>query len=96
LRSKPPETKSAEEIRAELAERISAGELDAYLIVPENYADENARYEFFSRKSGDFIVNETLKERSTPPFVRSVWRMPISARKIAGFEPQNQLADKIG
>lgn len=54
--------KSGEQIRAELGERIRRDELDAYLIVPGNYADADAKYEFFSRKSGDFIVNETLKD----------------------------------
>ncbi|HEY8563097.1 MAG TPA: ABC transporter permease [Pyrinomonadaceae bacterium] len=54
--------KMSEQIRAELAERIQNGQLDAYLIVPENYAGEAAKYEFFSRKAGDFIVNETLKD----------------------------------
>ena len=54
--------KTAEQIRAELAEAIKTGALDAYLIVPENYAQEEAKFEFFSRKSGDFIVNETLKD----------------------------------
>src|SRR5215204_1792742 len=54
--------RSSEQIRAELAGRIKTGELDSYLIVPENYAAENAVYEFYSRRSGDFIVNETLKD----------------------------------
>jgi ABC-2 type transport system permease protein len=54
--------KSAEQIRDDLARRIRASELDAYLIIPENYGDAAAKYEFFSRKSGDFIVNETLKD----------------------------------
>jgi len=54
--------KSSEQIRTELTSRIVNNELDAYLIVPENYADENAKYEFYSRKSGDFIVNEVLKD----------------------------------
>ena len=54
--------KSPEQIRAELGERIRRSELDAYLFVPENYADAAAKYEFYSRKSGDFIVNETLKD----------------------------------
>lgn len=54
--------KSAEQIRAELAEKIGRDELDAFLLVPQNYAAADARYEFFSRKSGDFIVNETLKD----------------------------------
>lgn len=54
--------KTSEQIRGELAEKIRSNELDAYLMIPENYADESAKYEFFSRKSGDFIVNETLRD----------------------------------
>ena len=54
--------KSAEQIRAEMAGRIKNGELDAYLIVPENYAAEDAKYEFFSRKPGDFVIKDTLKD----------------------------------
>ncbi len=56
------ETKTAEQIQRELAGRISAGELDAYLLIPENISDENAGFRFFSRKSGDFIVNATLED----------------------------------
>jgi ABC-2 type transport system permease protein len=56
------ETKTAEQIQSELAGRISAGELDAYLIIPENFADKNARFRFFSRKASDFIVNSTLED----------------------------------
>jgi ABC-2 type transport system permease protein len=54
--------KSPEQVRSELAVKIRLGELDAYLIVPENYNDVNARYEFLSRRSGDFVINETLKD----------------------------------
>lgn len=54
--------KTSEQIRNELASRIINSELDAYLIIPENYSDENVKYEFFSRKSGDFIINESLKD----------------------------------
>lgn len=56
------EGKSVEQIERELGGRISGGELDAYLIIPENYGDENAGYQFFSRKSGDFIINSTLED----------------------------------
>lgn len=54
--------KSAEQIRGEMAGRIKNGELDAYLIVPENYAAEDAKYEFFSRKPGDFVIKDTLRD----------------------------------
>lgn len=54
--------KSIEQIERELGGRIAGGELDAYLIIPENYADTKADFQFFSRKSGDFIINETLQD----------------------------------
>ncbi len=56
------EAKTIEQIQRELGGRIKDGELDAYLIIPENYNDENAKFRFFSRKSGDFIVNSTLED----------------------------------
>ena len=55
------ESKSTEQIERELGGKIRDGEIDAYLIVPENYGDENADYKFFSRKSGDFISNSTMQ-----------------------------------
>ncbi len=55
------EGKTDEQIRTELSSRIAAKELDAYLIVPENYSDPEAQFDFYSRKSGDLIVNESLK-----------------------------------
>lgn len=51
--------KSAEQIRSELNAKIVAKELDAFLIVPENF-DE--KFEFISRKSGDFITNSSLTD----------------------------------
>lgn len=54
--------KTLEQVRSELTYKIQQDELDAYLIVPGNYSDVNARYEFLSRKSGDFITNEILKD----------------------------------
>ncbi len=56
------ETKSLEQVRRELSSRIGDGELDAYLIIPENFAATDANYEFYSRKAGDFIVNETFRD----------------------------------
>ena len=54
--------KSLEQIEDELGDRIREGELDAYLIIPENYAQGNADYQFFSRKSSDQIVNANIKD----------------------------------
>lgn len=51
-----------EQIRRDLNAEIMAGELDAYLIVPENFQSTDAKFEFRSRKAGDFIVNETLED----------------------------------
>ncbi|MBK7706281.1 MAG: ABC transporter permease [Acidobacteria bacterium] len=54
--------KPDEQIRTELSISVKKGELDAYLIIPDNYGDQNANFEFFSRRSGDIIINETLKD----------------------------------
>ncbi len=51
--------KSAQRIRQELNAKILGKEIDAYLIIPENM---DAKFEFFSRKSGDFITNSTLTD----------------------------------
>ena len=56
------ETKTVEQIQRELGDRIAAGELDAYLIVPENLTEENARFRFYSRKASDFIINSTFED----------------------------------
>ncbi|HEV8158564.1 MAG TPA: ABC transporter permease, partial [Pyrinomonadaceae bacterium] len=55
------ETKSIEQIKRELNGKITAKEIDAYLIVPTNYDTPNAQFEFFSRKAGDFVANSSLK-----------------------------------
>lgn len=57
-----PGTKTVEEIRADLIDRIVKGELEAYLIVPENFESKEAVFEFKSRKAGDFITNDSLED----------------------------------
>jgi ABC-2 type transport system permease protein len=54
--------KSVEQIKRELNSKITEKEIDAYLIVPANYESPDAKYEFFSRKAGDFVSNSSLKE----------------------------------
>jgi ABC-2 type transport system permease protein len=54
--------KSVDQIRLELNGKITANEIDAYLIVPTNFENADAKFEFFSRKAGDFIANDTLKD----------------------------------
>lgn len=57
-----PEEKTLEQIRRELNGRIIANEIDAYLVIPPNFEATDAKFEFFSRKAGDFIANDTLKD----------------------------------
>ena len=54
--------KALEQIRRELNEKITANQIDAYLIVPQDFDRPDAKFEFFSRKAGDFIANDTLKD----------------------------------
>ncbi|HEY0427658.1 MAG TPA: ABC transporter permease [Pyrinomonadaceae bacterium] len=54
--------KSIEQIRGELNGKITAAEIDAYLIVPPDFDNADAKFELFSRKAGDFIANDTLKD----------------------------------
>ncbi len=54
--------KSLEQIRGELNGKITNKELDAYLIIPQNFESPEAKFEFFSRKAGDFVANNTLKD----------------------------------
>jgi ABC-2 type transport system permease protein len=54
--------KSVEGIRRELGEKITSKELDAYLIIPNNLDGTDAKYEFRSRKAGDFGGERNLRE----------------------------------
>lgn len=51
-----------ENVRSDLLGKIRSNEIDAFLIVPENFDSPNARFEFRSRKGGDFISNDTFKD----------------------------------
>ena len=55
------EGKSDEQIRQELNGRIVEDSLDAYLIVPANYEAPGAKFEFFARNTGDFIVKQVFE-----------------------------------
>jgi ABC-2 type transport system permease protein len=57
-----PGTMTNEEIRRELAAKVTAGDIDAFLIIPENYGDAGAVYEFRSRKAGDIITNDSFRD----------------------------------
>lgn len=62
LEDYPIGKKTIDEVRPDLIRRIVAGELDAYLIVPENFESKDAVFEFRSRKAGDFITTSTLED----------------------------------
>jgi ABC-2 type transport system permease protein len=54
-------TRSDAEMRSDLAAKVTGGQIDAFLIIPENYNSENSRFEFRSRKAGDIVTNDTFR-----------------------------------
>ena len=54
--------KTADQIRANLNEKTVAKEIDAYLLVPDNPEAADAKYEFLSRKAGDFVAGDLIRE----------------------------------
>ena len=54
--------KSPDQIRRELSEKITEKQLDAYLLIADNFESQDAKFEFFSRKGGDFITERILKD----------------------------------
>lgn len=54
--------KTPEQIRRELIEKIVANEIDAYLLIPENFTATDAVFEFRSRKAGDFADSRSFEE----------------------------------
>ena len=55
------DAKNTEQIKRELNAKITAKEIDAYLIVPPNYDAADANFEFFSRKADDIISKSTMR-----------------------------------
>jgi len=53
--------KSRDVTRDELLGQIRDHQIDAYLIIPADVSSPDAVYEFRSRKGGDFVASETLK-----------------------------------
>lgn len=54
--------KTADEVRGELNAKAAADEIDAYLLIPADIDDPTVSFEFRSRKAGDFVANDTLKD----------------------------------
>lgn len=53
--------KSPEQIRKELTDMAVDKKIDAYLLIPEQYGADDAKFEFLSRKAGDFVAGEIVK-----------------------------------
>lgn len=88
--------KQIEQIKQELNAKIIGKELDAYLIIPSNFEEKDARFEFFSRKAGDIITNSSLEDALNEA-VRSqrLADANISEAKLKELS-QNIKLDKIG
>ena len=54
--------KPVEQIKRELNGKITEKEIDAYLIIPSDYESNGAKFEYFSRKAGDFVANSTVEK----------------------------------
>jgi ABC-2 type transport system permease protein len=54
--------KTPDQIRRELIEKIVADQIDAYLLIPENFTAKDAVFEFRSRKAGDFADSRSFEE----------------------------------
>jgi ABC-2 type transport system permease protein len=54
--------KTPESIRQELNAMASDDEIDAYLLIPAEIEARDAKFEFRSRKAGDFVAGDTLKD----------------------------------
>ncbi|MFZ1701216.1 MAG: ABC transporter permease [Pyrinomonadaceae bacterium] len=54
--------RSMDQIRQELNAKAAADEIDAYLVIPADIDKATAAFEFRSRKAGDFVANDTLKD----------------------------------
>ena len=62
--------KSIEQIKRELNAKITAKELDAYLIVPPEYNLKDANFEFFTRKA-DGLLSKSVMRNAVNGAVRS-------------------------
>ncbi|MEP6945308.1 MAG: ABC transporter permease [Acidobacteriota bacterium] len=53
--------KPIEEVRKELTQMAVGDQIDAYLLIPQNYDADDAKYELLSRKAGDFVAGDLIK-----------------------------------
>lgn len=55
------EGKSADEVRADLTAMAVAKTIDAYLLIPVQFDAADAKFEFLSRKAGDFVAADLVQ-----------------------------------
>lgn len=55
-------SRGPEQLRDELNARAASGQIDAYLLIPGDLNAQGAKFEFRSRKAGDFVANDTIKD----------------------------------
>lgn len=55
-------SKTPDEIRNDLNAKAVANEIDAYLLIPPDIEAADAKYEFLSRKAGDFVAGDLVKD----------------------------------
>ena len=58
----PPDAKTGDELRRDLNEKILAGDIEAYLIIPPDIYARGATFEYRSRKAGDIMSGETFRD----------------------------------
>lgn len=54
--------KTPDRIRSELTDKIIAGDIDAYLMVPRDFDSPETVFEFRSRRAGDFVASGSFKD----------------------------------
>ena len=54
--------KSLDSIKDELRGLVADKKIEAFLIVPEDISATDVKFEFFTRKAGDFIVNSSIED----------------------------------
>jgi ABC-2 type transport system permease protein len=57
-----PGGKAPDQVRSELNAMAGRDEIDAYLVIPAQIDQEDAKFEFRSRKAGDFVATDVIKD----------------------------------
>lgn len=57
-----PAGRTEEQVREELNLRAASDQIDAYLLIPADIMSAASKYEFRSRKAGDFVANDSIRD----------------------------------